>query len=148
MFWFFQAITIFVILLPLLLLPKTANYSVLGIIGLGVWALGFLTETIADWEKYQFKKRNPKKWVDVGLWSKARHPNYFGEMLCWWGIFLFAVPSLSGIAYLAILSPLYITLLLLFGSGVPMLEKQHDKKYGDDKEYREYKKRTNLLFPF
>lgn len=148
MFWFFQAITIFVILLPLLLLPKGANYSFIGIVGLGIWVLGFLTETIADWEKYQFKKRNPKRWVDVGLWSKARHPNYFGEMLCWWGIFIFALPSLAGFSYLAILSPLYITLLLLFGSGVPMLEKQHDKKYGDEKEYREYKKRTRLLFPF
>ena len=158
MFWFFQASIVFVILLPFLfvsqngvLLRNLATLDVFGwmlfIIGLSVWLIGFVIEAVADWQKYQFKNKNPKKWTDVGLWKYARHPNYFGEMLCWWGLFVAMIPVLQGWQIIGAISPLAITGILLFGSGIPTVEKQHQKHYGKNKEYQQYRKRTNVLVP-
>ncbi|MEM2138691.1 MAG: DUF1295 domain-containing protein, partial [Candidatus Woesearchaeota archaeon] len=74
-----------------------------------------------------------------------RHPNYFGEILCWLGIFIFTSPALKGILWLTIISPIFITFLLLFISGIPILEKNADRRYGHLKEYQEYKRKTSLL---
>jgi steroid 5-alpha reductase family enzyme len=152
-FWFFQAISIWVILFPsIFLLNNKSNRSIniVMVLGVGIWALGLLIETISDWQKYTFRNnpKNKNKWIQSGLWKYSRHPNYFGEMLVWWGIFIFAVPFMSGISFLNILSPIYITSILLFVSGVPLLEKVYDKKYGKDPKYKEYKKKTSLLIPF
>ena len=70
-----------------------------------------------------------------------------GEMLVWWGIFVFAVPFLHGLAFLTVIGPVFITLLLLFVSGIPMLEKSAEARFGGDPEYREYKRRTSILVP-
>ena len=77
-----------------------------------------------------------------GLWAYTRHPNYFGEALLWWGIFLMALPFPWGI--LAVVSPLLIDYLLLYVSGIPMLE----KKYEGNAEFETYKKRTNVFWPW
>jgi steroid 5-alpha reductase family enzyme len=151
-FWFFQAIAVWVIMLPsiyLLSLKIPEKFNLLMYSGFFIWLAGLLIESIADQQKFVFKS-NPKNkggWIEAGLWQYSRHPNYFGEMLCWWGIFIYAVPFLTGISWLTIISPLFITFILLFVSGIPPLEKKYDRRYKGNKKYLDYKKRTNLLIP-
>ena len=104
---------------------------------------------MADAQKSAFKEKeeNSGRFIASGLWRYSRHPNYFGEMLVWWGLFLYAVPVLHGAAFAVVIGPVFITLLLLFVSGVPPLERSADEKYGDDPAYREYKRRTSILVP-
>ncbi len=151
-FWILQAITIFLVLLPVFVVLKSnqEKFSPLMFLGSLIWLTGFLLETVADWQKFQFKskKENRDHWVNVGVWKHSRHPNYLGEMLCWWGIYVYSLPFLKGWEYLTIISPLFISLMLRFVSGIPILEKSHDKKYGNSSEYQNYKKKTNLLIPF
>jgi len=112
-------------------------------IGLAVWAVGFAFETAADHQLKVFKA-NPKnkgRLLTTGLWQFSRHPNYFGEAAQWWGIYLMAINDFHNLWL--IISPLTITLFLLFVSGVPMLE----KKYEGRADWEEYKKRTNKFFP-
>lgn len=113
-------------------------------IGAGIFAIGWLFESIGDWQNYRFKKNpaNKGKVMKYGLWKYTRHPNYFGECLIWWGIALVAMPSQYG--YLAFISPIIITWLLLKVSGIPMLE----KKYDNSPEYQEYKKHTSAFIPW
>ncbi|HEY5714424.1 MAG TPA: DUF1295 domain-containing protein, partial [Candidatus Gracilibacteria bacterium] len=105
--------------------------------------------TVADHQKFTFKSKseNKNKWIDSGLWRCSRHPNYFGEMLCWSGIFVYCIPVLSGWEWASIISPLWISLLLIKISGVPILEKKQDQKWGEDPAYQKYKKDTNCLIP-
>jgi steroid 5-alpha reductase family enzyme len=113
-------------------------------IGVGIFAIGWLFESIGDLQNYLFKRKpaNKGKVMKYGLWKYTRHPNYFGECLIWWGIALVALPSQYG--YLAFISPVIITFLLLKVSGIPMLE----KKYDDNPEYQEYKKHTSAFIPW
>ncbi len=89
-----------------------------------MWIVGLVLETVSDFQKLFFKadKANKGKWCDVGLWKYSRHPNYFGEILLWWGIFIGATPVLRGVQYTAIFGPVFITFILLFLSGMPILE--------------------------
>jgi steroid 5-alpha reductase family enzyme len=106
-------------------------------------------EAVADTQKSAFraKAENGGRFVSTGLWHYSRHPNYFGEILLWWGVFLYAVPFLDGAAFAVVIGPIFITLLLLFVSGIPLLERSADEKYGDDPAYRDYKRRTSILVP-
>ncbi|MBC8173963.1 MAG: DUF1295 domain-containing protein [Chitinophagales bacterium] len=112
-------------------------------IGVMIWLTGWLFETIGDYQLLRFKKNPANKGVvmDKGLWRYTRHPNYFGETLVWWGIFIISVSS--GLWYVSVLSPLLITFLLLKVSGVTLLEKRYD---GNDK-YAEYKRKTSSFIP-
>jgi steroid 5-alpha reductase family enzyme len=153
MFWTFQTLLIFIIMLPIIFL-MSQDYlnalSIIGIIGFFVWALGFAMESIADAQKFAFRNnpKNKNKWIENGLWYYSRHPNYFGEILCWIGIFVYIVPILSGISWIAILSPISIIVSLLFFSGIPLLEKKSDEVYGKNKDYKKYKKTTSVLIPW
>lgn len=151
-FWVFQGVAVWIIMLPSIFLlnfkeNKTIN-SVM-ILGLIIWAIGLLIETVSDWQKFSFKNnlKNKKLWIESGLWRYSRHPNYFGEILCWWGIFIFALPFIQGLSWLIIFSPIFITFILLFVSGIPLLEKRYDKKYADNNNYQKYKERTSILIP-
>ena len=107
---------------------------------------GFVYESIADWQLLQFTKSVHIKGeiMQTGLWAYSRHPNYFGEIVVWWGIFLIGFPYGSlPLAALALLSPLTMTWLLTRVSGVPMLE----RRWTDNAEYAAYIKRTNALMP-
>lgn len=151
-FWVFQGLTVFVVLLPtLLFFQGNTSYSILVLAGFLIWLVGLVTEGFADQQKFAFKN-NPKnkgKWVDVGLWRYSRHPNYLGEILCWVGIYLFTFSSLSvNYKLLGLLSPLFIITILLFFSGIPRLEEKADKRWGKNKEYQKYKKKTAVLIPF
>lgn len=150
-FWLLQAISVWLISFPVIFILSLESTVLtwLSIVGAAVWLTGFVIEAAADAQKYRYKSNPENKggFISRGLWRYSRHPNYFGEILCWWGIFLIVAPSLSGIAWLAVLGPAAITALLLFVSGIPMLEKKHDKKYGDDPAYRNYKEATSLVIP-
>lgn len=123
--------------------------DVFAIIGLLIWVLGFAIEVIADNQKSRFSANpeNKGKFIQTGLWSRSRHPNYFGEIMLWIGIAIIALPVLQGWQWVAMISPLFVTLLLTRVSGVPLLEKKADKKWGGLEEYESYKKRTPVLIP-
>lgn len=150
-FWILQGISIWIIIIPtaLYLNKDLTNLQMLNYIGIGIWLTGFIIETLADYQKFVFKNdsRNKNKFIKSGLWKYSRHPNYLGEILLWWGIFLYTIPALSNLEYLSIISPIYITSLISFVSGIPLLEKRYDKKFADDADYQEYKKKTGILFP-
>ncbi len=151
-FWALQAISVWIISLPasyILSLSQAQPVTVVSIVGLAIWLIGLTLETIADWQKFQFKNQleNRGQWIDSGLWRYSRHPNYFGEMLCWWGIFIFSIPFQSGWSWLTIIGPIIITTLLLFVTGIPPLEKRYNKRYENNDDYQQYKEQTSLLIP-
>jgi len=151
-FWLLQAITVAVVMLPVSYLLDQDDPPGLGawsIAGGAVWLAGLLIEAVADAQKAAFraKEENRGRFVASGLWRYSRHPNYFGEMLVWWGLFLYVVPVLHGAAFAVVIGPVFITLLLLFVSGIPLLEKSAEEKYGSDAAYRDYKRRTSILVP-
>ena len=123
--------------------------DIFAIIGFLVWIFGFVFEVTADTQKSRFNAdpSNKGKFIQTGLWSRSRHPNYFGEILLWIGIALIAAPVLQGWQWIAMISPLFVTLLLTRVSGVPLLEKKADKKWGGQEEYEDYKKNTPVLIP-
>jgi steroid 5-alpha reductase family enzyme len=117
--------------------------------GFLVWAVGFAIEVVADLQKSRFNADPAKKgtFISTGLWAKSRHPNYFGEILVWIGVALVAVPALQGWQWVALISPVFVILLLTKVSGVPLLEKKSDRKWGGQADYEEYKKDTPVLIP-
>jgi steroid 5-alpha reductase family enzyme len=119
------------------------------VIGLLVWLFGFTFEVVADAQKRRFSANpeNKGKFIHSGLWSRSRHPNYFGEIVLWVGVAIIAIPVLHGWLWVALISPVFVTLLLTRVSGIPLLEKKADKKCGGQEEYEAYKKRTPVLIP-
>ena len=116
-------------------------------IGSFLWVFGFLFESIADYQKRKFRSENTNKFIQSGLWSLSRHPNYFGEIVLWLGVALIALPTLVGSQYVSLISPVFVYLLLTRVSGVHILEKHADDTWGKKKEYKAYKEKTPVLFP-
>ena len=118
-------------------------------IGLVVWVIGFTIEVVADAQKHRFSAHpaNRGKFIQTGLWSRSRHPNYFGEIVLWVGVAIIALPVLQGWQWVALVSPVFVTVLLTRVSGVPLLERKADQKWGGQPEYEAYKKRTPVLIP-
>jgi len=135
------------------LVAITTNYrkplDAFAVIGFLLWLFGFAFEVIADTQKSKFNAdpQNKGKFIQSGLWAKSRHPNYFGEIMLWLGVAVIALPVLQGWQWVALISPLFVTLLLTRVSGVPMLEQKADKKWGGQADYEEYKKNTPVLIP-
>jgi steroid 5-alpha reductase family enzyme len=119
------------------------------LIGIFLWLEGFLVEVVADHQKTRFrsKKENQGRFINEGLWSFSRHPNYYGEITLWLGIAFIAFPVLQGWQLLTLISPIFVYILLTRISGVTMLERRADKKWGDDPEYQRYKETTSSLIP-
>ncbi len=141
-----QGLVMFIIASPMYFVY---SYPVKGInwvyiLGMVIFLIGYFFEVVGDYQMGAFKRKpeNKGKIINTGLWKYTRHPNYFGEAVIWWGVFLMALPSEYGI--ISIISPVIITLLLRYGSGVPMLE----KKYEGREDWEAYKKKTPAFFPF
>jgi len=118
-------------------------------LGAGLFIYGFYTEVKADNEKSKFRSvpENRDKFITTGLWAKSRHPNYFGEIVLWAAIAVISLPSLSGLQYITLISPIFTYVLLVYVSGVRMLEARGQKKWGHLEEYKAYQKSTPMLFP-
>lgn len=141
-----QGLLLLIIAYPVILInySEEPGITFLDILGLIIWLYGFFFEAVGDYQLLKFKgqAKNKGKIMTQGLWKYTRHPNYFGETVMWWGIFLIALSVRNG--WTAIISPLTITFLLVKVSGISMLE----KKYVGNKEFEEYAKRTRAFFPW
>ena len=151
--WTIQGLWVFLTMIVVIVINSQANSAPeLGIwdaIGLLMWLLGFSIEVIADNQKSAFNANsdNQGKWIDSGLWSYSRHPNYLGEIMLWTGIACFGISCFSGMERLAWISPIFIYLLLTKISGVPMLDRRGLEKWGDKPEYHKYREGTPTLLP-
>ena len=117
-------------------------------LGFILFVIGFSIEVIADHQKTVFRaiKENKDKFISTGLWSKSQHPNYFGEILLWSSIAIMSFSSLSGTQYLTMISPIFTYVLLVYISGVRMLDDMGNKKWGHLGEYKQYKQNTPVLY--
>lgn len=140
-----QAMLILVIAFPILFISSVGNVqlTVWSLLGVSIWIIGFVFQMVGDAQLAKFIKdrKNNSEIIQNGLWKHSRHPNYFGEILMWWGIFFVVLPFAGG--FICIISPLTITLLIRYVSGVPMLE----SKYTNNKAYQKYKSEVPALFP-
>ena len=119
-------------------------------IGLTVFFIGFIIEIIADNQKTKFRSNpeNKDKFIDSGLWKFSRHPNYMGEILLWLGISIISLSSLEGLELATLISPFFTYLLLVYVSGIRILEYNGDKKWGHLESYKIYKRNTPRLIGF
>jgi steroid 5-alpha reductase family enzyme len=152
-FWMFQGLVTWVIMSMVVVITASQlphKISSVSFFGLGVWLTGLIIESIADYQKFKFKllPQNYGNWVTTGLWRYSRHPNYFGEILVWWGIFIYLSPALVGWGWISIISPISITFLLIGVTGIPILEKKYQKQYADSAEFQTYLRNTRLLLPW
>jgi steroid 5-alpha reductase family enzyme len=150
--WTIQALWVTFTAAAALVTITTTNRKELdgfAILGFLVWVFGFAFEVIADSQKSRFNANpeNKGEFIKTGLWSRSRHPNYFGEIALWVGVAIVALPILQGWNWVALISPIFVPLLLTRVSGVPLLEKKADQKWGGQEEYESYKKRTPVLIP-
>jgi steroid 5-alpha reductase family enzyme len=156
-FWLLQALTVWVVLLPLnlaLRYPEPAlsmipSQALIEGLGSAVWLVGLAIESAADWQKFQFRNNpaNKGRFVSTGLWKWLRHPNYLGEILVWLGFFLFSLPHTMPLIWAAAISPLWIAFLLIKVSGIPLLERAAEKRYGHLPAFQEYKRKSYRLLP-
>jgi len=155
-FWIFQAVWVFTVSLPVIFVnaPSSAIVNAdavtpMDIAGLAIFVIGLLIETISDQEKFSFRNdpANRGKWCEVGLWKISRHPNYFGEISLWIGLFILSTSICSGGQWAGVLSPLFTASILLFLSGIPLLEKKSDERHRMKDSYLEFKKKTSPLIP-
>jgi steroid 5-alpha reductase family enzyme len=191
-FWVVQAIWVMLVSSPVIILNARCDIDpAMGAadwVGLSMWLVGWLTETVADQQKFAFRQNpaNKGRFCNTGLWAVSRHPNYFGEILLWWGLFMACVAVFPEVAcangacetsygaWASVLGPLFLTFLLFYVSGIPLLEARAppgaaraqdaptiarrnadgsntctqdsaDKRHGGKPEYLEYKRSTSVL---
>eukprot|EP01035_Chromulina_nebulosa_P021511 gene21511-27855_t len=154
-FWTIQGLWVFLTSLPVLVLNDStkiqSHLNIFDFIGLGIWLIGLSTEILADNQKKIFKKNpsNKGKFINEGLWKLSRHPNYFGEIFLWFGVFISASQGFERPGqWLSIISPIFVSFLLINISGIPLLEKSANKHWGNDEAYKKYKRDVPVLIPF
>jgi steroid 5-alpha reductase family enzyme len=151
--WTLQGLWVFLTMIVVIVINTQADLGPeLGIwdgVGLLIWILGFGIEAVADYQKTIFntESSNQGKWIESGLWSYSRHPNYLGEIILWTGIAFFGISCFTGLERVAWISPIFIYILLTKISGIPILDKRALEKWGDDIEYQKYRDNTPALFP-
>ena len=151
--WTIQGIWVLLTALPVFTVNAFHSPKAIGaldITGWAVWFIGFSIEIVADNQKSAFAadEKNRGKYINEGLWYYSRHPNYFGEITLWLGQFIAASSTFSDSQWVCAISPLFVAFLLMKVSGVPMLEKRSDEKFGGDPGYEAYKKNTSVLVPW
>ena len=151
MTWTLQGMWVSMCLLCVLTALSSYNGIILNnvfYIGLLIFIIGFIIEVVADHQKTVFRKdvNNKDKYISTGLWSYSRHPNYLGEILLWFGVAIMSFSSLQDLQYLTLISPIFVYVLLVYISGIRILENQGDKKWGHLDSYKEYLKNTPRLF--
>lgn len=151
--YLFQGIIIFLVDFPVWFVNISDNpplsslldfYGITLWLGSLVWFVGFIFETFGDWSLYKFlqKPENRGKIMDKGLWKYTQHPNYFGEVTQWWGLFIIALAVPYG--FITFIGPAYITFQIIKVSGVRLL----DKRFEGNQAYLDYKRRTSAFFPW
>ena len=132
-----------------ILSPEEDTLPVLAMVGMALWLSGFTIESLSDYQKRVFRKENnpSEAFIHTGLWARSRHPNYFGEIMLWTGIAVIALNTLTGIEYITLISPVFVYILLTRMSGVNLLERIADDRYGHLEEYQRYKRNTPVLVP-
>lgn len=150
--WTIQALWVTFTAATAMVVLTTANRKELGmfaLIGFILWVIGFCIEIVADTQKSRFRAdpANEDQFIQSGLWRYSRHPNYLGEIILWIGMAVIALPVLQGWQWIALISPIFVTLLLTRVSGVPILERRADAKWGGQEAYETYKKQTPVLLP-
>jgi len=146
-FWILQSVSIWIIALPVMtgLLVQKLTLTIPAVL---LWLCGWLLESASDWQKFTFKSSNNNSdFINTGLYSSIRHPNYLGEILVWLGIFWYVAPSLSGWMWWSIISPAWVIILLVKVSGIPIIEKSNQLKYKDNPSYKSYLQKTWRLIP-
>jgi steroid 5-alpha reductase family enzyme len=151
-FWTLQGLWVALTLAAAMAAITTTTRKELGWFALAgglVWVFGFAIEAIADAQKNRFRAdpANKGKFIHTGLWAWSRHPNYFGEIVLWIGVAIIALPVLQGWQWVTLISPVFVALLITRVSGVPMLEKKADERWGGQEDYEAYKERTPVLIP-
>lgn len=128
---------------------RRADLDVLAVVGAALWAVGFALEAVADQQKSRFRAdpANAGRFITSGLWSWSRHPNYLGEIILWVGVAVVAVPVLTGWQWVALTSPVFVAVLLTRVSGIPLLEKKAEARWGGQPDYEEYTRTTPVLVP-
>lgn len=118
-------------------------------VGIALWVLGFVLEVAADLQKSRFRQdpANKGRFITTGVWAWSQHPNYFGEIVMWLGIALASVGTFAGWQYVGLLSPIFVYLLLTRVSGIPLLDRKAQEKWGDDPEFQAYQRQTPVLVP-
>ena len=146
--WTVQGVWVFLTSLAAqLLILKGPALSVGTALGGSLWVLGFGIEVLADHQKRVFREdpANQERWIDTGLWAWSRHPNYFGEIVLWVGMFVAGTEVWQGASWLTVLSPAFVILLLTRVSGIPLLEASAERRWGADPAYQAYRDRTPPL---
>ena len=149
-FWLLQAFTVSLILLPLPLIANSQNsgFDIFLIIGTVISISGLLIESLSDYQKSKFKKKYPDSLFTKGLFTYVKYPNFLGEIMFWFGIWINGLGSYFGWEFLTIISPIYVLILLRFISGIPIIEKKRNEIYNLSSENQIYADKTPLLIPF
>jgi steroid 5-alpha reductase family enzyme len=151
--WFLQVIWIYLTALPVWIIlgnPGINSRSDLfwaDILGIIIWTFGFTVEVIADTQKFIFKNKHPNDFISTGIWRYSRYANYFGEIVLWIGMFVLCTGGfVESWQWIAIISPLFVAFLITQVSGIPLLEKSSESRYGSRPDYQSYKAQTSKFF--
>ncbi|PLX24596.1 hypothetical protein C0580_04845 [Candidatus Parcubacteria bacterium] len=151
-FWLGQGVVVWLVMISsILYFGELVQLNYFAYTAIVAWGIALIIEIVSDWQKYVFinNKENKGKWIESGLWKYSRHPNYFGEILHWVAIYLFVFGSLETLGKLiGLISPVAIFVIIVFATGLPILEREADKRWGSDQNYIKYKKRTSVLIPW
>lgn len=147
-FWLLQSLSISIIVLPVLFGLLAPDIEV-NIYALLLWSIGWILQSFADWQKFSFRTHYPStSFISDGLFTYVRHPNYTGEIMVWISIFWYVSSVLSGWEWIAVISPIWIIILLIAISGIPLIEIANKKKYAGNVDFQKYVSKTWRLIPF
>jgi steroid 5-alpha reductase family enzyme len=148
--WTLQGLWVFLMSLPMIVQGAGAGprpLSAATFVGLAIWLFGFVVEVVADRQKTRFAAdpQNRGHFITTGLWAWSRHPNYFGEIVLWLGVFVMGAGHYAGPEWVVVVSPVFAFVLLRFVSGVPLLERRADARFGHDAAYVAWRDATPVL---